>query len=150
MPWLSPYESPMPVSSERGIEGYNRYARDNYMRIYQQFGALSPLYGFQMHLFIQPEILLEDATQLSPHDQQIHAITEKHGDSDLMKAIHARLPSVFADVGFPVTDVTALAPDNSTGDDLYFDYTHLTPAGSRLLANRMAASLWPDLSRSAD
>ncbi|MDO6462237.1 hypothetical protein Q4485_16120 [Granulosicoccaceae sp. 1_MG-2023] len=143
LPRVNPYQAP--AVADVSPADYRLYARDNYLRFYQQFRALAEIYGFSMHLFIQPEILLEDPALLSEHDRMIYRISDEYGDRESKTSIHPQLQGVFADSGLAVTDFTQLAPDNDKGLDLYFDYTHLTPDGSALLADNMAQVLLPQI-----
>lgn len=141
LPILNPYESPIKTDVVHDASRYEEYAKNNYVRFYQQFHALQTLYGYDMHIIVQPQIMLEDKSLLSEHDQEIYSITEPYSDKPLMLAIKEKLPNIFKQAKLDYTDLTSIADLNIANQDLYFDYTHLTAAGSQLLASAISQAI---------
>lgn len=141
VPIVSPYKAPIESTVSHDLSRYPEYALNSYLRIYQQFKALQPLYGFEMRIIIQPQILLEQEALLSDHDKAVLSITQQYADQELMQNIHAKLPSIFKAAGLEFNDFTAIADKVDNTADLYYDYTHLSPAGSEVLADNISLVL---------
>ncbi len=141
LPIISPYESPVETEAIHDVSRYEEYANNSYLRIYRQFAALQSQYGYGMHIVIQPQLLFENEQLLSEHDKKIYAITDKYSDKQLMQEIKKKLPSVFNQANLAFTDLTTIAEGSNNGLDLYYDYTHLTPAGSKLSAVKISSAI---------
>lgn len=138
VPIVSPYQAPIESTVSHDLSRYPEYALNSYLRIYQQFKALQPLYGFEMRIIIQPQILLEQEALLSDHDKAVLSITQQYADQELMQNIHAKLPGIFEAAELEFNDFTAIADKVDNTADLYYDYTHLSPAGSEVLADNIS------------
>ncbi len=115
-------------------------ARQSYLLDLWQIHRLGEYAGYHHCVFLQPEILLEQESHLSPADQELRRITVQHttpNRSERMQAIRAQLPALFEEYTIPFHDIGELAGENSQDRDLYIDYCHLTPAGAELVAQRM-------------
>ena len=130
------------VQTAYSEQHYLQTARKTFVRAYWQMSRLGELEGFRHLVYLQPEIALEEPEQLSPHDRSILEITLKHlrRPPELMQRIHERLPSLFQAYGIAFHDASKLARPNDVGD-LYVDYCHLTPQGSKRLAENILPSL---------
>lgn len=142
LPVINPYQTPVKTDLVHDSSRYREYAKNNYVRIYQQFSALKTLYGYDMHIVVQPQIMLEDKTLLTKNDQAIYAITEPFSDRNLMSLVRDQLPNIFHDSGLDFSELTSIVEYNHSEQNLYFDYTHLTPAGNELLANEIGKAIY--------
>ena len=92
------------------------------------------------HVFLQPEVVFEREQWLQPADRAIKAITERlYGPErvELMRRARERFPALFAGHRIPFTDVGTIAQPGAEQAQLYVDYCHLTPEGSRAVAERI-------------
>ena len=121
-------------------------AHRQYLLDLWQIHQLGRYAGYDHYVFLQPEVIFEDDDSLSQSDKQIKNITLAHlppGHAEKMKKIRALLPGLFAKYEVPFFDVAELSPHNAFGENLYLDYCHLTPAGAKLTAERVATYLYP-------
>jgi lysophospholipase L1-like esterase len=92
------------------------------------------------HVFLQPEVVFENTQWLQPADRAIKATTERlYGPErvELMRRARARFAALFAGHRVPFTDIGTIARQGALPAQLYVDYCHLTPEGSRAVARRM-------------
>jgi lysophospholipase L1-like esterase len=119
---------------------YFEYAKDAFIRSYFLLRQLGNFYDFQISVFLQPEVLLEDAALLNPHDRNIFDMTLELSEEKLrlkMKERVAQLPKLFSQYEIPFYNTSQLAGEVSGKKDLYIDYCHLTPAGSEQAAKNI-------------
>lgn len=109
---------------------------------YTQFKALSDLYDFEMMVFLQPQVVFENPDLLSAQDQKIQEITLQHDTNTRRQAIRVALSDKFRREGILFQDIGELASKASASVQLYTDYCHLTPSGSKLLAQRMSGAVY--------
>jgi hypothetical protein len=115
-------------------------ATPGFLRNYRLIDAFSEYYGFDYHVFLQPEVVFEDAERLDPRDVAIKATTERlYGEErvEVMRRARPLFPELFATHDLPYTDLGALAEDAGAHGQLYMDYCHLMPAGAQAVAQRM-------------
>ena len=97
-----------------------------------------------MAVFLQPELELEDAGVLNEKDVALRDTRLKNTPANTalaMTTIRGMLPEVFQSIDVPFNDVSSIATGASRGSQLYVDYCHLTPDGSRSLAEKMKGPL---------
>ena len=115
-------------------------ARVGFLRNYKLMETFGDYHNFCFHVFLQPEVVFEDLAVMSDLDQEIAAITRdnyKPGHEEVMKRSRAEFPALFAQAGIPFTDIGEIAAPEHKDKVLYVDYTHLTPEGSKRVAERM-------------
>ncbi len=115
-------------------------AQIGFLRNYKLMDAFSDYHGFCYHVFLQPEVVFENTDHLSPADREIAQITrDKYvpGREEIMIRSRPEFPALFEQAGIPFTDVAQIAGPAHQDKSLYVDYTHLTPEGSKLVADRM-------------
>ncbi|MBI1314397.1 hypothetical protein GC176_24135 [bacterium] len=151
--YLTKVEQPLPHTPHRvplSLADFEANIREiahrSFLRDLWQIHQLGQRQGYEHCVFLQPEVVLEPAESLTGHDQEIQQITllrlsEKAAET--MRRIHDLLPSLFEAEEIPFHDVSALTPLNEANDDLYIDYCHLTPAGTRLVAKQIEEVLFP-------
>lgn len=111
--------------------------KESIFKSYIQFQALSKHFGFDMMVFLQPQVALESTNLLSAADQKIQAITAQHENNRRRSEIRPFFAREFARYGLPFEDVAQIAQGQTRETQLYLDYCHLTPAGSQAVAARM-------------
>lgn len=130
-----------PTALERDFkQEYTEMAALGFLRNYGLIETLADHHGFDFHVFLQPEVVFEDPALLSDHDRLIAEITREHyqeGRVQIMTEARKYLPDLFAKHGFTFTDIGEIAGPSEKDEALYIDYTHLTPRGSALAADRM-------------
>lgn len=130
-----------PASLERDFtQEMIQSAKTGFLRNYTLVATLADYHDFDFHVFLQPEVVFEDLASLSEHDQLIAKITRENypeGREQIMVETRKHLPGLFAEHGIPFTDIGEIADALQKDDMLYVDYTHLTPRGSALVADRM-------------
>ena len=115
-------------------------AQIGFLRNYKLIETLGELHGFCYHVFLQPEIVFEDAASLSPADQQIAQITRDRyteGREALMLRSRPEFVALFEQAGIPFTEIGEIGGASHQDNQLYIDYTHLTAEGSKLVAATM-------------
>jgi lysophospholipase L1-like esterase len=138
-------EVPIPTPA-----AFRRELRDNVARHYWQMGSLGGAYGFQMAVALQPQLVFEAPEMLGPRDRELRNVTLRLTGvtPERVAAVRAYVPLV----GKVITETNArivfldhhrLADTEPVTDGLYLDYCHLSAAGSRRLAERLAAQLEP-------
>lgn len=121
-------------------EALRQAASAGFLRNYHLIDAFAQYYGFDYHVFLQPEIVFEDPHRLAPRDAAVQAITERlYGNErvEIMRRARTVFPELFATRRVPYTDIGSLAQGTGEREQLYIDYCHLTPAGARRVAERM-------------
>lgn len=111
-----------------------------FLRNYKMIDAFAEYYGFDYHVFLQPEVVFEDERWLDPQDAAIKATTERlYGEErvELMQLARRLFPELFARYQLPYTDLGSIAQGPGDRGQLYMDYCHLMPEGARALAERM-------------
>jgi hypothetical protein len=115
-------------------------ATAGFLRNYRLIDAFSHYYGFDYHVFLQPEVVFEDTSRLDPRDAAIKATTERlYGEQrvEIMRRARSQFPGLFAMHQVPYTDLGSLADDPGARGQLYMDYCHLMPEGAQAVAERM-------------
>jgi lysophospholipase L1-like esterase len=121
-------------------EALRQAATAGFLRNYRLIDAFSQYHGFDYHVFLQPEVVFEEAERLDRRDAAIKATTERlYGAErvEIMRRARAQFPELFASQHVPYTDIGSLAQDPGARGQLYMDYCHLTPAGAKAVAERM-------------
>ncbi|MEW6102354.1 MAG: hypothetical protein AB1630_00820 [bacterium] len=136
-------KSPVLVSKkeEEFPNNYKDIARDTFLRAYLQFQCLSKLYNFDIMVFLQPEVILENDNYLSKEDALRKEITLKQGFSlriENIKIIRQLLPDIFKKYSIDFYDISTIGSVETKKQHLYMDYCHLTPIGSKRVAELMA------------
>ncbi len=115
-------------------------ARVGFLRNYKLIETLGDYHGFCYQVFLQPEVVFEDTANLGAVDREIAQITRDRyspGREEIMKRARPAFPALFEQAGVPFTDIGEIADPAHQDKVLYVDYTHLTPEGSKLVADRM-------------
>ncbi len=121
-------------------EALQQAATAGFLRNYRLIEAFSQYYGFDYHVFLQPEVVFENTHELDPRDAAIKATTERlYGEErvEIMRRARGLFPELFATHQVPYTDIGSLAHGPDDRGQLYMDYCHLTPEGARAAAERM-------------
>jgi hypothetical protein len=121
-------------------EALQQAATGGFLRSYRLIEAFSRYYGFDYHVFLQPEVVFEDTSRLDPRDAAIKATTERlYGEQrvEIMRRARSQFPELFAMHQVPYTDLGSLADDAGAHGQLYMDYCHLMPEGAQAVAGRM-------------
>jgi hypothetical protein len=121
-------------------EALQQAATAGFLRSYRLIEAFSQYYGFDYHVFLQPEVVFEDTSRLDPRDAAIKATTERlYGEQrvEIMRRARSQFPELFAMHQVPYTDLGSLADDAGAHGQLYMDYCHLMPEGAQAVAGRM-------------
>jgi hypothetical protein len=122
------------------VETLQQAANDGFLRNYRLIAAFSQYYGFDYHVFLQPEVVFENTHLLDPRDAAIKATTERlYGEErvEIMRRARGLFPELFATHEVPYTDIGSLGQGFDDRRQLYMDYCHLTPEGARAAAERM-------------
>ena len=120
-------------------------AERQYVRELWQIHQLGEYAGYKHAVFLQPEIVFESSQNLSQSDRELKQITQRQlpaGETEKMQNIRELLPGIFRKHDLPFFDVAQLSPHNTSGEDLYLDYCHLTPAGAKITANQISQPLY--------
>ncbi|MEM7405096.1 MAG: hypothetical protein AAF458_07365 [Pseudomonadota bacterium] len=130
---------------------YKAAASIGFLRNYALSHQLGKLHGFELHVFLQPEIVFEDPQLLVPADRAIRTTTQTlNGGPDgaqFMSKARQQLPVLFADAGIAFTDIGQIARRGKPEAQLYIDYCHLTPAGAARVAEHIVPVAWDYLRR---
>ena len=121
------------------------YARGTFLRSLWQINRLGDFEDYGHLVFLQPQVVFEEDGRLTRHDREIKRITKEriHRNWELMTRVRKQLPGIFEEVGIPFFDLGDIAGRNSQEGDLYLDYCHLTPEGSKVVAGRIREVLYP-------
>jgi lysophospholipase L1-like esterase len=98
-----------------------------------------------MMLFLQPQMLFEEPSLLSPEDARTwHYVSEdwkgpaaKVDRTELMRRVRSKIPEYMRELGIEYYDVASIGSARTADRTLYIDYCHMTPGGARVLAERM-------------
>ena len=105
--------------------------------------------GFEIVVFLQPELVLEDQRLLGDADRQLQDITNRHTENPesagRWRTIRQLIGPIFEKNGIEFRDVATFGRGVSSSEQLYIDYCHLTPTGSKQLAGTMARHLLPGI-----
>jgi hypothetical protein len=108
--------------------------------------AIAAARGIPVVYALQPELMTEPSGRLVPEDQERQQLAFRHhhelGTLE-WRHLTAELRSKLAQLsgpGFQFIDLSSIAGD-LRGEALYTDYCHLTPAGNRIVAQRLALSV---------
>lgn len=121
------------------------YGRGTFLRSLWQINRLGRLEKYGHLVFLQPQVVFEADGSLTRHDRDIKRITKErvHRNWELMIRVREQLPEIFEELQIPFFDLGEIAARNAEGWDLYLDYCHLTPDGSKLVAARIREVLYP-------
>lgn len=111
-----------------------------------QIHALGRYANFDHAIFLQPEIVFEREDTLSPEDRKLRQITMKWLPQDVpekMRQVRELLPEWFQRRELPLVDLGEIGAEETSTQQLYLDYCHLSPDGARVTAQRIADSLYP-------
>jgi lysophospholipase L1-like esterase len=130
-------------------ENYRKCALKTFIRALWQINKLGKLENYNHCVFLQPQIVFEDTGFLTEHDTNIRNITlEKQSNKNYeeqIKKMRKLLPAFFEEYKIPFYDLGDIARYNRLDKDLYFDYCHLSPAGSAIVAERISGILYPQI-----
>ena len=131
-------------------ENYRNCATKSFMRALWQIYRLGDREGYRHCVILEPEIIFEDESLLTEHDRHILQATNRLAEQSgfnwpKKKAMRDLLPGFFEDQGIPFHDLGELAPHNPGRQDLYLDYCHLSPEGSRVAAEQIFRLLYPQI-----
>lgn len=127
-------------------EALRETAAAGFLRNYRMIDAFAKYYGIDYHVFLQPEVVFEDARQLGSQDRASKATTERLYGKErvaLMRRARSLFPELFARHQVPYTDIGSLAHQAGDRGQLYMDYCHLMPEGARVAAERMLPVVLP-------
>ena len=133
------------------------YAHNTFIRSYKLIQQLGDHYGYKTLVFLQPEVVFENLSNLDKNDVLMREISIKQHET--FKAIGARgghnlkvrrtirkmLPSLFQKYDIPYYDIAEIASQDEEKTPLYIDYTHLTPEGARRVGTKMAEQIFPHI-----
>lgn len=127
-------------------KSYSGYAQNSFLRSYRLMKELGEIYHFETATYLQPQILLEETKYLSEKDKKIREITEKltQTTSKTFQELtfkRSLLPSLFSSNHLTYFDKAELASSETSKDDLYLDYCHLTKRGSEIAAEKILPHL---------
>lgn len=126
--------------------GYPVYANETYLRVYLQIQALARQIKAGMMVFLQPWIIHEDRSNLGAKDNRILDITLGLGTNPkYIKKAKRLIPGLFKSADIPFHDLGSIGDKVQDENQLYIDYTHLTPEGAGLVGRLMAEKLWPEV-----
>ena len=127
---------------------YERIAHDSFLRAYTQIKALGDYYGFKLAFFLQPEIIFEAPSVLSPQDVELQSLTETMRNqinpsaTAIARHIRTLLLRLFSIHNFnEFHDVAEIGATELRATQLYIDYCHLTPAGSKTVAKHLSPAI---------
>ena len=100
------------------------------MKSYVQIQSLGTLFDYEMQVFLQPQIVLEDDDVLSGEDLDLKRITLEYDDNTQRPAIRELLPDIFKQQNIEFHDVATIGSSENKNIQLYTDYCHLTPQGA--------------------
>ncbi|MGH6942646.1 MAG: SGNH/GDSL hydrolase family protein [Geminicoccaceae bacterium] len=115
-------------------------ARASFIRNYKLIEAFGKYYNFSYQVFLQPEVVFEDGRLLNEHDAAVKRSTEEaYGvqTTAMMKEARSLFPALFAKYDIPFVELGDIGSTESKDEALYLDYCHLTPKGSKTVAERM-------------
>lgn len=87
----------------------------------RRFEASAEEQDFDFQIFLQPEVVFEDAGLLSAHDRSIRQITIDLYSSDKVEAMtraRTEFPRLLAVPDMPYADMGAIADERTAGEDL--------------------------------
>jgi len=132
------------VTTPAWKERVAKVMQQNFLRAYTQINALGKNAGFEVLVFLQPEIEYEDPDSLGPAEKHIFDLRIKHvapSAPQAMRIIRSMLPDAFRGIGVPFSDMSTIATKPPSEAQLYVDYCHLSKDGSRVLAAKMTGPL---------
>jgi hypothetical protein len=119
------------------------YARNTYLRALLQIQALGKIENYQHLLVIQPEIVQENAKYLGAKDRELQVLTAKLKADRYQKSLEIAqyIPDILTDAKIEFLDFRHIAALDTTKEQLYLDYCHLSPHGTRLVGERLGKIL---------
>jgi lysophospholipase L1-like esterase len=140
------FEQPRTVDKEfpRNVDAV---LKESIFKSYVQFQALGKLFNFDMMVFLQPQIALENADVLSPIDQELKTMTLQHEINPRRAEIRPLFAAQFTKYGIAFADISEIGSAGTRSKALYIDYCHLSPAGSAVVAERMVTSVLAKIPR---
>lgn len=134
-------------------QAYPGYARDSFLRCYRMIGTLGAQYGFQISVFLQPYVTFERDENLSLEDLEtkrttVKLLRDRNWAPEARERARPLLPALFAESRIPFTDLGDIGSPSTRRIDLYYDYCHLTPNGSRVVGFRIAQEILEGVVRS--
>lgn len=135
----------LPESFDHFNEEYDHRGRRTFLRTYTQLKAAADFASTTMLLFLQPQMLFEEPSLLSPEDERTwHYVSEdwkgpaaKVDRTELMRRVRSKIPEYMRELGIEYYDVASIGSARTADRTLYIDYCHMTPDGARVLAERM-------------
>ena len=125
-------------------EALQQAATAGFLRSYRLIEAFSQYYGFDYHVFLQPEVVFENTRWLDPRIQRSRrprsGSMERSGSRSC--GAPAAVSELFAVHQVPYTDIGSLARGPDDRGQLYMDYCHLTPEGRGRLPNACCQWCW--------
>ncbi len=122
-------------------ENVDAVLKETIFKTYIQFKALGELFNFDLIVFLQPQVVLENKALLSDADQHIQSLTLKYDTNTRRNEIRPYFPDLFRQYGLAFVDISEIASASYANEQLYTDYCHLTPKGSEAVATQMLPHL---------
>lgn len=124
-----------------------------WMPSYVQMKALAEYHHFRMHVFRQPELMLEDQNLLSVKDKEVRKWAEQvvaetpHQVWTRMREKYSatHFQNLFDRQQIPFSDLSEIASERTSVKNLYLDWCHLSPDGAEETGGRMAQVLYPKI-----
>lgn len=135
---VATYESPR-EKADTIEQRFDAAARLTFLQSYTLMKALGKYHGFGMHVFLQPQVIFEDRSVLSPRDKQTMDMTVSLSEEKAsnMRQMREFLPGRFKKADIPFTDLGQIGSAQYSGEIVYLDYCHLTELGSKIVAGKI-------------
>ncbi len=129
---------PFPANVDRILD-------ESIFKSYVQIQALGKMFDFDLQVFLQPQLALEDTARLSAADRDLQRITAGIEINPRRAEIRPLFAAQFARHDIEFHDIAEIAAPEYADTQLYIDYCHLTPAGSQRVAARLLEAVWARL-----
>ncbi len=125
-------------------EKYRQYAASTFIRALWQIHKLGELERYKHYIFLQPRIVFEKEGDLSAADNALRKLTvDSLGEKTMaeQERMYRMLPGIFAAAGLEMHDLGSIGAPGTKEKQLYIDYCHFTPEGSKVVAGRIFAAI---------
>lgn len=132
------------LDSDYSEKNFEAYAQNTFMRSIWQINKLGEHEKYKHFVVIQPEVVFEDDAKLSAQDLDIKNLTSQRIDKKRIEKMHKmynHMPLMFKKEKIDTLSLGRIATGNNT--NLYWDYCHLSPEGSALVAERIYDYFYP-------
>lgn len=120
---------------------------ESIFKAYRQLKSLGEMFDFELMVFLQPQLALENSDLLSDTDRELQALTARHEINPRRSEIRPLFPAQFERHGIAFADMAEIASEATRQVNLYLDYCHLSPEGSVVAAERMLPWVRPLVDR---